>query len=281
MSLKETESTYVKLLHILITVVNANEGQERSERIAVVENFVLKFVSHCLSSLYLFYGTKLKEFDVNFNDQSSINVIARAAMESLLAFSYLFIIPTSDYEREFRFDSWILCDLINEKNFFTKMKNDGHEIEKNTQNQLDQSKIQIAALQKKIKANPLYLNLTSKERDKFGEGLIWRRYKDTWSQIGLDMGLDNTHARAFYSYLCSYSHSGSKGISQIKGGTIAEQQRSLAVTMKYICIAMAHMINLYAKVFPKSREELGKIADAEKVVKQWIDIGAGKEPVAN
>jgi len=115
----EKEREYIKLLEILIRVAEANKGQVAGidDRILDAEGLLLKFFGHTASFLYLYKSTTLPDIHVSFFDSASIDVLARAALETLLVFHYVFEAPTSEEEKDFRYIAWSLAGLLERQNF--------------------------------------------------------------------------------------------------------------------------------------------------------------------
>jgi len=109
------EREYLIVLDLLYRIVEANAGSQlEDQRLLEAESLARKFFFHCASSLYLARGTvigDLPSMKVNFVDAASVNVLARAAVESYLTFHYIFGSSISEQERDLRLYSWRLCGL--------------------------------------------------------------------------------------------------------------------------------------------------------------------------
>jgi hypothetical protein len=106
----EEETEYLVILDLLFRVVHASRDiAQNDEKLVEAESLASKFFSHAASAFHLSRGTTIKDFpstQVSFFDAASINVLARAVVESFLTFHYIFGSDISQEERDFRFYSW-------------------------------------------------------------------------------------------------------------------------------------------------------------------------------
>jgi hypothetical protein len=259
------ESEYQRLLETLIEVMEANKGVAAGDddRILDGEGLALKFFLHAASALYLYRGTSLPEFGANFIDPGSINVLCRAAIETFLTFHYVFVVPQSDADRNYRYMAWILGGYL-ERQKLPVWSHEGRAV-------LEREKGLIGPLTQKLKDNAAFRQLQAKEQKKLLNGK-WRL--QSWSDIGRSIGLNDVYAEAFYSYLCGYSHSGNLSVIQMRQANTAELQRSLCVSsMNVLLIAMANMVKGYCAVFPKAMECLAQDSEGARLVDVWIGVG--------
>ena len=279
------QEDYIKLLEILIKVAEANKDTalEEDDRLLEVEGLCKKFIGHAASALYLFGGTTLPNVKVtdrgtSFFDSGSINVLGRAALESFLVFHYVFVEPRADDEKDFRYYLWLHASYIDRENFPSRSE----EGEK----QLNDEKKIIDALKEKINNNSFFKQLDKKQKEsllrKMEKGkdawrLQWQNGQwapKSWKNIGVSAGLSEILAKHFYSYLCTYAHSGCQSAQQVGNAETAETQKDLCVaTMKLIMIAMANMNKAYCQMFVKSKDVIQKDEDAQKLIDQWVYIG--------
>jgi len=259
----------LELTKILSVIAQANVGQPiSSERIGNAEGVATKFIAHCISAQYLTRSTRLPEIGADFTDVGSVNVIVRAAVESVLIFHYVFVAGSSEDELNFRHDAWVLADLQNRQDFIVSSEEGKLK--------LAQEKELISKLDAKLRANSCLKALPAKQQKAVLQGQQWRLAG--WAKIGLDMGLDKSHAERFYSYLCSHAHSGYLSVLQVRQARTAADQRMLVEgSTGVLTIALAHMIRLYAGMFPRCAAALKAIPNAERIVQMWVAIGAGSD----
>ena len=263
-----TTSDYIRLTQVLITIAEANKASDVAPRMADAESLAVKFGAHCISVQYLSRGTRLPELRADFVDPASVNVVVRAAVESVLTFYYLYTAPTSDDERGLRHDSWVLADLMARQEF--------RPMSEENRQKLANERAQIERLQARLRANPAFSALTLKQQRGILEEQRWKL--SGWGRIGRDMGLDSNHSEIFYSYLCSHSHSGYLSVLQVQQARTVEDQRTLiAGSIGALTVAIAHMIRLFAGIFPLAAEALRNVPNAEPLIQQWIMIGASTD----
>jgi hypothetical protein len=261
------EKEYIKLLEILIKIIEANKGIHAGsdDRVLDAEGLALKFFGHACSAIYLYRSTTIPEVKASFFDVGSINVLGRAALETFLVFHYVFVDPTSEQEKDFRYLSWLLAGLL-ERQEYAIQSSKGKEL-------LSAEAKLIAPLQEKLADNPYFLKLSHNQRKNLMQKGEWRL--DSWKDIGLSAGLDETHAKEFYYYLCGYAHAGNISVLQLRQARTPESQRDLcAATISVIMIAIANMVKSYCKVFPKSHLVLTQDTEASRLVDIWITVGS-------
>lgn len=270
----EKEKEYLKLLETFIKVVEANKGLQAGadDRVLDAEGLALKFFAHACSVIYLYRSTNIPEIMAGFFDVGSINVLGRAALETFFVFHYVFVHPSSDQERDFRYFSWLLAGLL-ERQKYSVQSLKGKE-------QLFAEKKLIAPLQEKLANHPQLLKLSRKQQIKLIEKGEWRIH--SWKEIGLSAGLDEIHAKEFYYYLCGFAHAGNLSVLQIRQARTGNSQRDLcAATINVIMIASANMIKSYCEIFPKSQSVLTKDTEAASLVDIWITVGSASREGIN
>jgi hypothetical protein len=263
----QSEEEYIRLLAVLLHVDEANKGLPAGEdnRILDAEGLAQKVTFHALSVLYLSRSTRLPEIGADFFDPASINVLGRAALEAFLVFHYVFVNPKSDYEKDFRYSSWVLADLLVRQSYPVQSPQ-GKRI-------LESERTRIEELRTRLKNNVCFANLTPGQQKGLLSRGIWRL--QGWTDIALAAGLNETQAKAFYRHLSSYAHAGSLSVLQLRQAGTANDQRSLYfATIGLVMITMAYMVKAYCAVFPRSQAALQKDQSGALLVDQWVQIGA-------
>lgn len=263
----QSEQEYIKLLTILIQVGEANKGLSAGgdDRILDAEGLAQKVLFHASSVLYLSRSTTLPEIGASFFDSASINVLGRAALEAFLVFYYVFVAPRTNHEKDFRYFSWVLADLLMRQGYPAQSPQ-GKKI-------LEGERARIEELRTHLRSNPCFKDLTPRQQ----KGLLsrgnWRL--QNWTDIALAAGLNDIQAKAFYRHLSSYAHAGSLSVLQLRQAGTANDQRSLyASTIGLVMIAMANMVKAYCVVFPRSQAGLEQDKEGTLLVNQWVRIGA-------
>lgn len=266
----EEEREYLIILALLARIIEANKGVEIDEKLMEAESLAKKFFQHSASTFYLSRGTIIKDLpsvEVNFFDAASINVLARAAVEAFLTFHYIFAASVSQEERDFRFYSWQLGGHKERQKSLPRVQILKQEAKRVLAN--DQKCIQ--KYEEILKNNRVFLNLKKEQQKNILNG-YWRTL--SWREIALDAKLSEVHAEDFYRYLCGYAHSSSLSTLQLSQADTREKQLQLFdVTMEVVKIAMSNLIFEYCELFPTSRSELDKNAEAKMAAEDWLYIG--------
>ena len=229
------------------------------------EGLAAKCFFHSASFIYLLRSTKIPELGINFFDSSSINVLARAALESFLVFHYVFVDPSDEEEKEFRYLSWKLADMLMRQKYDYM----------SPQGKLKQSqeKVLVENFTNQISGNKFFEKLTPKQQKALLNRGEWRL--KGWTDIGISAGLSEDHAKSCYRFLCSYAHAGSMSVLQTRQAMTAEQQKALCgATMALTMITMAFFVKSYCRLFEKCKTYLSKEEDINSFIKMWVEIGA-------
>jgi len=283
----EREREYLIILDLLCRIVEANRGIELSDhKLKEAESLAKKFFFHSASAFYLSRGTIIHDFpsvQVDFIDPASINVIARACIESFLTFHYLFSSCVSDEERDFRFYSWLLGGL-KEREKFLHMLIEAKKVLQDEQSRIrskwlnDQQCIQ--KYEQILRHNKIFQQLSERQQKRILGG-DWRNKildgkcnRMSWREIALDAKLTEMDAEHFYRLLCGYAHSSSLSTLQLsQANTRAQQMGLIAGPMGVIKTAMSNFIFEYCELFPNSKSELNRDAEAKRVAENWVWIG--------
>jgi len=265
--LKETD--YIKLLRTIIQVGEANKGLEAGsdDRILDAEGLLLKFFGHASSLLYLSRSTTIQDIfpdiPISFFDPGSINILARAALETFLVFHYIFIAPQSETEKDFRYVSWVYAGLLERQKYPVHSPQGKQKLQSEKQG--------IDLLKEKLQRNAYFRKLPSKQQDGLLRHGKWRF--SSWKDIALSAGLNEATAKGFYNFLCGYAHANYISILQIRQAENANDQKHLfAAAINLVMIAMANMIRSYCNLFPKSKNAIQE-KDAAQIVENWVFVG--------
>jgi hypothetical protein len=108
--------------------------------------------------------------------------------------------------REFRHLSWALADLLERQEF--QATTPEHK------KQLENEAAQIQDIQRRLQASGERQTLTAKQQEQLFKNGRWRW--QGWTEIALDAGMSPLHADQLYRYLCSFAHSGSLSVLQLR-----------------------------------------------------------------
>ena len=268
--MKENEHSYLKLLNILVNVIEAGKGTPAGEddRMLDAEGLGLKFFGHVSSALYIYRGTNIHDINLplnSFNDFTSLNIIARAAFETFLVFHHIYISPSTDGEKDFKYYSWLLSGLVPRQKFYTTSQE--------SKDLLKREGDYIDFIITKLNDNKYFKALEKKQQNKITKSGYWRL--KSWKEIALSAGLHEIHAKSLYSYLSDYAHSGSLSILQWREARSNDiRKRLMYATLGLILIVMANFIDCYCRVFPRALDNIKKSNVDISEVKIWIEAGA-------
>ena len=126
---------------------------------------------------------------------------------------------------------------------------------------------------KKLEENEARSRLTEPQQRAVLEGRKWRW--SGWSDIARRAGMSETHAGSVYRYLCSYAHSGSLSVLQVREAKTREDQLALASTsLELVMVAVAFMIRAYCRMFPKAQAALDADEQGCAAVDLWVEVGS-------
>jgi len=254
-------------------VSEALKGLETNDQGIDAEGLLMKFFGHASSIWHLVHGTEHHGIadipkGTNFIDAGSINVLARAALETFLVHHYLFIDPQEREEKNFRYTSWIVAGLLDRQNYPV--------LRESSRQKLEKERVLIASMQEKLRNNPYYIQLSRRQRSRLINGK-WR-FK-SWKEIGLSAGLNYRHAEHFYKHLCGYAHANSLSVLQIRDAkTVQNQMAICTASLNLVMIAMANMINAYTVHSSEAKKALEARPESKNLVDQWVEIGASELP---
>jgi len=264
----EREAELLKLLQLYIRVVEANKGQpipNNDSRLFDAEGLAIKHLTHTLSFLQLYRGTKIPEFKVSFFDSSSANVVARAALESFLVFHDIFLNNNTPHETDLKHSAWVLYGLLE------RSKSPGLSSEARTV--ITKSREQAESLKTRLKQNPVFCGLSKNIQQKILKGREWRL--NSWREMALSAGLSEIHANTFYKFLCGHAHASNISITQIHQARTAQDQINICgATLNVMNIATANMIFAYTEVFPESKRILDSEPSIVERARFWISMGS-------
>ena len=258
MGLSETDADYVGLLGSLATLGEALKGTQVTSRQRPAETLFTKFFAHACSALSLSRGTTVEELGIGFFDPSSINVICRAALESLLVLHYLFVEPETEDEREFRYRCWVISGLREVEGLPERLIQDVESLREAIQRNLDA-----------LEGTARFQELTHKVKKRVKSGEKWR-FKG-WKCMAKSAGFNEMDATTVYGYLCGHAHSGYFSVTQLGQAQTAEDQKTLFRGMTEVLKpAMALMVSCLTRVFPQVSDALTR--NQKALVEEWLVI---------
>lgn len=257
-------SQLLTLIDHFILVANSVKGLTLQSNVPkrFAEPLAKKTISHIISSLTLFEGTKFKLSDSTYIqtvDFSSIAVLTRAALETYLTFNYIFVTPKENMDKEFRYACWDLAGII-EREEFPTLDEESEKVKKNEQ-------LLKAQIIKNLTNNIYYQNLTKVEKGNLHKG-NWRLGK-SWKDLAIIAGFQENYFKYLYTYLCSYSHSGRLSILQIEQTKEFDKEKEFAKIFHTInLMIVARLLTDYVDLIPECR----KVFESNKSAVQFTKI---------
>lgn len=255
------------LLRALGAAIDANKGlpSDSDEWLLDAEGLALKCVFHGSSTAQLHSGTELPPARATLLDVASMNVLARATIESFLTFHYVFAAPKEAPAKTFRHLAWVLAGLLERQGFAAS--------ETENQQKLADEQAQILTLQERLRASEELQCMTPKQQRSVLERGAWRQ--QSWKEIALSTGMSPLHAVQEYTYLSSFAHSGSLSVLQVRQARSPTQRYSLAEgTLRLVNVALAFMTRSYCGLFSRVDEAFRTQSTLASTVQHWVDLGS-------
>lgn len=199
-------------------------------------------------------------------DHSSVAVIVRAAIESYLAFNYIFVNQDENLSI-YRHKLWRRAGLIDRSKILANTPE--------SKNVLLQEAESIKELYNEITRSPYYQKSNRDERKEIDKG-NWKP-KGGWHAITNKTDIHQRYFSDIYNHLSGHSHASFVSALQIRDAWNIEQQAMLAGAARQIlCMVISHFLFSYAKLFPgakivmASNPELTEIADGWHIHKEEV-----------
>lgn len=278
--MNERSDDYLRMMEVFLHCGQAVAGKTIPAGLAWqkdIEPITMKCLFHLGSMYALQNGTKLPDMlgvSIGFIDIPSMTILARAAFENYLAFNHIFVQPATNEEKRFRYDVWRLGGLKDRQKFVISVPE---------YNQIQQKEApQVAELEQKIAASPLYHQLPSKRQVEALRGQ-WR-FQNHWADLARMADIHRTFFDNLYTYFCSYAHTGNLSVLQMAEPAVVEEQRRRAAFLPGVGLfIMAKYILDYCGLFPESQAVLDNNAGYQDLVEayhfsadKWEEYTQGK-----
>jgi hypothetical protein len=198
--------------------------------------------------------------EIAYVDHASANVVARAALETLLVFSHVY--GAEDQSRAvFRHSAWRLAGLTDRQ----QVKAVGSEPIRKLKDEL----ATIEQLRDSIGSSSHFAALTPKHQKAILRG-DWR-YGLSWSDLGVAAGFGRVYFANAYNYLCGHSHSSWASVLQVRDAMQSiSDQRSLTGSLTGLgAMTVALFMQSYCRLFPAGRDRLLKDGTGQFLVNRW------------
>lgn len=199
-------------------------------------------------------------------DHSSVAVIVRAAIESYLAFNYIFVNQDENLST-YRHKLWRRAGLIERSKILANTPE--------SKKILSQEAESIKKLESEIINSNHYQESNSDTRREIDKG-NWKP-KGGWYAITNQTDIHQRYFSDIYNHLSGHSHASFISALQIRVAWNIEQQAMLAgAARQVLCMIISHFLFSYVKLFPgakivmASNPELSEIADGWHIHKDEV-----------
>ncbi|SEH84829.1 hypothetical protein [Pseudomonas asplenii] len=254
----------LKLTHLLHDCVQSEsgikiqpgEGWKNDAQVLAV-----KFFRHVTSIQQISAGTSFDFGDHAFVhiDHSSIAVLARASIETLLAFKYIFTNDDIDL-CIFRHKLWILSGL-NDRGKITAKSDKSKAV-------LNREAESIKLLKEQITQSPFYFNANRETRKEI-DNCSWKPKGGAYVISG-HVDIHQKYFSDIYNHLSGHAHASYISALQTRDAQSQQDQQMLAGAARQIlCMALAHFLLSYSKLFPNALKLLQSDIETYNTVKNW------------
>lgn len=265
---EDTLAAFPVLLDLLVRLLDSKDGDPiqpgdgwRND----AQRLALKLFQHSVSLKNLTEGATVRfkgGEEIGFIDHGSMNVLARAALETFLVWHYLYATGDANLGR-FRHATWKLSGLLDRQGF-AGVSDMAAEVKR-------RERPEIERLTEEVKGSPYFSALTARQQKRLLAG-DWKIVMGT-ADMAKVAGLHDGYFGNLYDYTCAYSHSSYLSALQIgQGSSIDVQHRMATAVMSVAVLTLAYFVSSYPKQFPEAQQ----IIDADPLGKATADKWALK-----
>lgn len=238
----DREGDFELLLSLLIDMVESQAGQPLPEGGAWENDrqwLAKKFVFHMAGIRELFRGTRIEVRGEphSFVNHASINSLARAAIETFLAFAYIFG-PDDSSIRHFRNMAWRYSGLWTRQNR-PAVSQHGADVKRDEEPTM-------RLLLERLRAEPHWESYSKGQQKQLsvrGEWAFGLHKMD----IAREAGISESYFKTIYSYLSDYSHASYAAVLQVGQADEEGQRMMSAAILGGMNVFMAFFSAIYAK----------------------------------
>ena len=259
----------LKLLDLLGRVLDANKGLPVSnEREWYAEGLANKFFNHAFTVIRLSVTKNILDLQsrqIEISALASVDVLTRAAFEAFLVFHYVFFMPKTEEEQDYKYLVYRLGGIMERQN----LPANSDEFKQ----KLIEDRQAIADIRKKLESNTIFQSLSEKQKQTILKGR-WRSL--SWSDIAKEAKLDVLLASHAYRQLCGYAHSSSLSVLQIKQAFKKGEENALTeASIIIINIMTANIVYEYCELLPQAKDILSNDQKGLDLVTRWVRVGYG------
>jgi len=192
-------------------------------------------------------------------DHSSVAVVVRAAIESYLAFNYIFVNQDESLSI-YRYKLWSRAGLIDRSKLLANTSE--------SKNVLSREAESIKELYNDIARDSHYQKNNREEKKEIKKG-NWKP-KGGWHAITNKTDIHQRYFSDIYNHLSGHSHASFISALQIRDARSIEQQAMLAGSMRQIlCMVISHFIFSYVKLFPTAKAVMASNPELTEIADRW------------
>lgn len=262
-TLQETREEFLVLMDLYVRMAESLNGKRVDSDEAWRTNMqplAAKLFFHLGTLFYVHQGTSLPPLAatrVGYIDFASLAVLTRAAWETYLTFSWIFVQPPDAALKRFRHRIWELGGLRSREGFPAQLES--------SKAQLARELAEIADLRERLQADPLFgpLEPARKKEALRGE---WRMGQD-WVMLAGSAGISRGYFRWVYRYLCGYAHTNYLSVlQQAQAETKSDQEELAGPYLSTGLMIMSHFITAYAQLSAEALAVLDSRPEAKRLV---------------
>jgi hypothetical protein len=260
---RDLESDFNGLIELMVAMIDARAESHMTpgmEWLNDIQTLSIKLFKQLCSTKNLAYGCVFQSNTgkkIEFIDQGSISILARASIETFLAMHWIFEGPAE--QSQFRHALWQYAGLADRANL--KPSTDEGRIKQ------VESKAQMAPLLEFIAGSSFLSLYSAKEIKELKKG-NWR-VGWSWSSEAVRAGFHKSYFDNVYGHLCGYSHSNYISAMQIgQAQSIADQEQLSSAGLQISVHVLAHFIHFYASTFSPAADLLSA-SPAKSIADVW------------
>lgn len=192
-------------------------------------------------------------------DHSSVAVVVRAAIESYLAFKYIFVNQEEDLSI-YRHKLWRRSGLLDRGKILANTPESNNVIMQEAES--------IKQLYNEITSSLYYQKSNRDERKEIDKG-NWKP-KGGWHAITYSTDIHQRYFSDIYNHLSGHSHASFISALQIRDAWNIEQQAMLAGAARQIlCMVISHFLFAYAELFPGAKIVMASNPKLTEIADRW------------
>ena len=192
-----------------------------------IDTFITKFALHCNSIMHNLNGVEIKcaeiGLDAKIFDLPSLHVLVRAQLETLLMAEFIYFLPTSEHELEFRYKNWIYAGLLRRQDIF----NVGAPNLPPPYNEVVESdKKSLEELRLHLRESPLFKKYSTKQQKEIIKNGRERLF-NSWDDLMVQAGFNRKITYSLYTLISSSAHSTGLSIILLKESKLGFHKKSI------------------------------------------------------